>query len=221
MGTGLKMRKGLGKLAGTLTAGLLSLGLSRIATAQDQQIDPSWLSSDFASKTVTFQLIAGLRGLNGGLNYNGFRDGGLTLVVPLGWRIEINFRNHDGVLPHSAEVIRPQTPLPTQPVEPAIPKAFTNKLLEGLPSEARDEMLFTAQPPGEYLIYCGVPGHGAAGMWIRLRVAAVWKPALMATGGGRDPAHDLAESRPFVTAYDSSFRQAHRRSSNHSNWHSQ
>lgn len=164
MSTGSEMRKGLGKTASILTAGLLSMGLTRIATAQDQQIDPSRLRWDSASKTVTFQLIAGLTGQNGALNYNGFHDSGLTLVVPLGWRIEINFRNHDGVLPHSAEVIRPQTPLPTQPVEPAIPRAFTNKLLEGLPSEARDEMGFVAQPVGEYLIYCGVPGHGAAGM---------------------------------------------------------
>jgi uncharacterized cupredoxin-like copper-binding protein len=33
-------------------------------------------------------------------------------------------------------------------------------------------MRFAAQPAGEYLIACGVPGHGAAGMWLRLRVSA-------------------------------------------------
>jgi len=45
-------------------------------------IDPTWLSFDAPGKTVRFQLIAGLTGLNGALNFNGFSDGGLTLVVP-------------------------------------------------------------------------------------------------------------------------------------------
>jgi len=31
--------------------------------------------------TARFQLIAGLTGLNGALNFNGFADGGLTFVV--------------------------------------------------------------------------------------------------------------------------------------------
>ena len=86
------------------------------------------------------------------------------------------------MLPHSAEVIKPQTPLPTQPVSAAIPRAFTLKLAEGLPPQGTDVMRFAAQPAGEYLIFCGVPGHGAAGMWIRLRVSATAKtPALLLT----------------------------------------
>ncbi len=43
-------------------------------------------------------------------------------------------------------------------------------------------MRFVAQPVGEYLIFCGVPGHGASGMWIRLRVSATAPaPALLLT----------------------------------------
>src|SRR5690242_11918866 len=162
--------------------GLVIVSLGVPASAQQQRVDPTWLSFDTAAKTVRFQLIAGLTGLNGALNFNGFRDGELTLVVPVGWKTEIDFRNHDGMLPHSAQVIAPQTPLPTQPVGPAIPRAFTLKLAEGLPSEATDIMRFAAEPAGEYLIVCGVPGHGAAGMWIRLRVSATAKtPALLLT----------------------------------------
>src|SRR6059058_1607747 len=152
------------------------------AVGPGPDIDPAWLSVDAPAKTVRFQLIAGLTGVNGALNFNGFSDGGLTLVAPVGWQTEIDFRNHDGMLPHSAQVIAPQTPLPTQPVGPAIPRAFTFKLVEGLPSEATDIMRFAAQPAGEYLIFCGVPGHGAAGMWIRLRVSATaTTPALLLT----------------------------------------
>ena len=166
----------------------LALALSLVcslavsAGAQQQKVDSTWLSFDTAAKTAKFQLIAGLTGLNGALNFNGFRDGQLTLVIPVGWKAEIAFKNHDGMLPHSAEVISPQTPLPVQPVSPAIPRAFTLKLAAGLPPQGTDVMRFAAQPPGEYLIFCGVPGHGAAGMWIRLRVSATAQaPALLRT----------------------------------------
>ena len=162
--------------------GLVTLSLAVPASAQQQRVDPTWLTFDKTAKTVRFHLIAGLTGLNGALNFNGFRDGKLTLVVPVGWQTEIDFRNHDGMLPHSAEVIAPQMPLPTQPGDPAIPLAFTLKLAQGLPSEATDVMRFAAEPAGEYLIFCGVPGHGAAGMWIRLRVSATARtPALLLT----------------------------------------
>jgi len=152
------------------------------ADAEQQAIDPTWLSFDAAARRARFQLIAGLTGLNGALNFNGFSDGGLTFVVPVGWQIEIDFRNHDGMLPHSAEIITPPAPLPVQSVAPAIPRAFTLRLDEGLVSEATDTMRFTAQPAGDYVIFCGVPGHGAAGMWIRFQVSASAKtPALLLT----------------------------------------
>ena len=53
------------------------------------------------------------------------------------------------MLPHSAEVIAPQTPLPIQPVDAAIPRAFTLRPAEGLISEATDSMRFAAQPAGD------------------------------------------------------------------------
>jgi hypothetical protein len=88
----------------------------------------------------------------------------------------------NGVLPHSAEVIAPQTPPPALPGDPAIPRAFTLKLAQGLPSEATDDMRFAAQPAGDYMIVCGMPGHGPAGMWIRLRVSGTAKtPELQPT----------------------------------------
>ena len=158
------------------------------ANAQHRKVDSTWLTFDIAARTLHFQLIAGLTGLNGALNFNGFRDGELTLVVPTGWKTEISFRNHDGMLPHSAEVIAPQQPLPTQPVSPAISRAFTLNLEKGLPPEGTDNMRFTATPAGEYLIFCGVPGHGASGMWIRLRVSATARtPALLLTPAAARP----------------------------------
>jgi hypothetical protein len=122
-----------------------------------------WLKYDPASRTVTFELIAGP------FNFNGYTSGGATLVVPAKANVVINFVNKDGT-PHSAEIISGEGPLPNAAVDPAIPRAYTNKLLEGLPQEGTDVMRFTAPESGAYRIFCGVPGHGLSGMWIWMKV---------------------------------------------------
>jgi sulfocyanin SoxE-like protein len=122
-----------------------------------------WLSYDAATNTVTFELIAGP------FTFNGHRDGGATLVVPSKATIVMNFVNKDGTA-HSAIVIVGDGPIPNSPTEPAIPRAYTNKVLEGMPQEAKDIMRFPVPDSGTYRIVCGVPGHGLSGMWIWLKV---------------------------------------------------
>jgi plastocyanin len=118
-----------------------------------------WLKYDAGSNTVTFELIAGP------FNFNGYTSGGATLTVPSKANVVINFVNKDGT-PHSAEVISGDGPIPNAATDPALPRAFTNKVLEGLPQEATDNMRFTVPESGKYRIFCGVPGHGLSGMWI-------------------------------------------------------
>jgi len=121
------------------------------------------LSYDPATNTVTFDLVAGP------FTFNGARNGGATLTVPPKANLVINFVNKDGT-PHSAEVISGEGPLPNSSTDPAIPRAYTNKALEGLPQEATDVMRFPVPDTGSYRIFCGVPGHGLSGMWIWLKV---------------------------------------------------
>lgn len=125
---------------------------------QDQR-----LKYDAAVNTVTFELIAGP------FNFNGYASGGGTLKLPPKANVVINFVNKDGT-PHSAEVISGDGPTPNAAIDPAIPRAYTNKVLEGLPQEAGDVMRFTVPDSGTYRIFCGVPGHGLSGMWIWMRV---------------------------------------------------
>ena len=151
-----------------------------------QRVDSSWLAVDTATRTLEFDLIAGLTGLNGALNFNGFRDGGLTVTVPLNWHVVMHFSNHDGMLPHSAAVI-PDGPVPaTGAVAAAFSQAVTLKLQEGLTFSEQDDLKFVANKLGSYLVICGVPGHAAAGMWIRFKVDdGVPRPAVAATPAGR------------------------------------
>jgi sulfocyanin len=152
-------------------------------TPQKPQIDCSWLTVDSMAKTVTLQLTAGLTQLNGGLNFNGFNDGKLTLNVPANWTVLIRFTNHDQNLPHSVEVIDSLKPIPAGPVDPAFSRAMTVRLMQGLGGGESDSLRFVANKPGSYLIFCAVPGHGLAGMWLRLKVSPAEKrPSLVASG---------------------------------------
>ena len=151
-----------------------------LVKGQQQPVDPHWLSVNATAKTLRFQLTAGLTGLNGALNFNGYSDGGLTLTIPTGWTVEMDFVNNDGMLPHSAIVVAATLPIPATPSGAAISRAVTIRPSEGLPPLGKDTMRFTAAPAGDYFIVCGVPGHATAGMWIRLLVSDTAKAPTMA-----------------------------------------
>jgi sulfocyanin len=132
------------------------------------------LTYDAATKTVTFALKAGAPpapGASGSFNFNGYSSGAATLVVPPSAKIVMNFVNLDGV-PHSAMLIPDTDPMPAVGGDPAIPRAYTKDVAEGIPQGGTDAMIFTAPASGSFRIFCGVPGHGQSGMWIRFKVDA-------------------------------------------------
>lgn len=131
--------------------------------AADPAGPDKWLSYDAGTNTVTFELIAGP------FTFNGYRNGEGTLVVPPKANIVMNFVNKDGT-PHSAIVISGEGPIPNSASDPAIPRAYTSKVLEGMPQEAGDVMRFPVPESGTYRIFCGVPGHGLSGMWIWMKI---------------------------------------------------
>lgn len=160
-------------LTALLVAGAAATAVAQAAPAP-RQPDPSWLAWNATTRTTTFKLIGGLTGTGAKspFNFNGYTDGELTLSVPSGSTVVVNFVNDDGT-PHSAEVIADKKPLPNMSDgQPAIPRAYTKQALEGMAQGMTDNMRFTAAPVGDYLFFCGVPGHGLSGMWIRLKVTA-------------------------------------------------
>jgi sulfocyanin len=154
-------------LAALLASATLSPSLAAAQTTASA--DAQWLKWDAGTKTVTFELIAGLDGAKSPFNFNGYTDGEANLIVPAGSTVVMNFVQKDGT-PHSAEIIADKEPMPNMAGEPAIPRAYTNKVAEGLPQEAKDVIRFTAPDSGSFRIFCGVPGHGLSGMWIRFTV---------------------------------------------------
>jgi plastocyanin len=121
--------------------------------------DNRFLSFDAATNKVTFLLAAGP------FVFDGFGNGQATLTVPPNSTVWFNFVQDDGT-PHSAEVASGDGPVPNSGGDPAIPRAYTNKVIEGLAQGATDVMKFTVPESGKFRIICGVPGHAAGGMWI-------------------------------------------------------
>lgn len=130
-----------------------------------------FISYDPAAKTVALKLFAAHGSVNGGMNFNGASNGNSTITVPVGWTVSWQFKNEDAI-PHSAIVLANKMPFPAQPQVPAIPRAYTNDVTAGLPTNGTDQTTFKASPAGQYVIACGVPGHAPSGMWINFNVSA-------------------------------------------------
>jgi sulfocyanin len=131
----------------------------------------TFMTVNAAAKNVSINLYAAYGSANGGMNFNGGSKGDQTITVPLGWSVHIAFQNKDAI-PHSAILLPDHLPLPAQPDNPAIARAYTKDVTGGIPTDGTDTMDFTAAPAGNYLIVCGVPGHGPSGMYIKFVVSA-------------------------------------------------
>jgi sulfocyanin len=147
---------------------VLVAGAGRSAGAQASAPAPGsgsnqYVKWDSQTNTATFDLVAGP------FKFNDASNGSATFTVPAKANVVINFVNKDGT-PHSAMVISGDGPVPNAADEPAIPRAYTNKVQEGLAQEATDVMKFTAPDSGKFRIVCGVPGHALSGMWIWMNV---------------------------------------------------
>lgn len=141
----------------------------------EERVVPPWLRADIAARTVTVDLAAGVDKASGSWHFNGFANGDATLVVPTGWRVTMQLANHDPDVPHSVMVIaapadESEIPASAEDTQPAIPGASSPRPTEGIGPGQAETIAFTAAPAGDYLLFCGVPGHGVTGMWLRFEV---------------------------------------------------
>ena len=150
-----------------------------VAAEPDVKVN-EFLSYDPAAKTVKLKLNSAHGSNNGGMNFNGGFSGNSTITIPVGWSVSWSFTNEDAI-PHSAIVLANKQPFPAQPQDPAIPRAYTNDVTAGLATNKTDQTTFKAQPAGQYVIACGVPGHAPSGMWIHFDVSADAKVPAYAT----------------------------------------
>jgi sulfocyanin len=159
-------------LKALIVVGLLLVGSS--SSYAGEPVVPSWMSIDAGAHKVTMDVIAGFNPNNSSWNLNGDYEGDMTVVVPEGWRVEITFTNHDGDVPHSLVVMADPGPdnLPLQAgrEQAAFARAYSKSPEQGISAGDRDTISFKTDKTGDFLWFCGVPGHGQSGMWIRFAV---------------------------------------------------
>jgi sulfocyanin len=139
---------------------------------------------DEAAKAVTFEVVAGLTSVNGSWNFNGHAKGDLTITVPVGWTVTMNFSSHDANVPHSLYLTDQAPPYPNvMPDQPAIPRAYSINLMQGIGPGKSDTLRFLVPKAGRYYMACGVPGHAASGMWDRFEVSSeIQRPEVQTKG---------------------------------------
>ncbi len=118
-----------------------------------------FVSYDAATKTLTWKALAGYKGVNLGLDFDGEANGAMKVSVPVGWTVVVNFSNV-GAINHSAAVVSGGTT-----TTPAFPGASTPSPTTGTAPGQTATFTFLAATPGRYRLACLLPGHEDRGMW--------------------------------------------------------
>ena len=146
------------------------------AGKQKPKIDPKNVGAsivwDAATKTATIPVVSGLTANAGGWNFNGYARGQMRIIVPVGAKVVIQYYNDD-IVPHSAIIVAgTASTVPSAPSAPVFAGATTTRGETGLMTGNSDELRFTADKAGKYLLVCGIPGHALSGMWDWFEVSA-------------------------------------------------
>jgi hypothetical protein len=162
-----------------------------LLAANEEHRVPSWMKIEKEAHLVRLNIVSGFNANNGGLNYNGYFSGDMAVVVPPIWTVDIAFKNNDAMLPHSLIVTKPFQeggfPDLAGADKVAIPRAYTNDPEQGIPSPKTDSVRFAAKAAGDFYFFCGAPGHGHGGMWVKLKIdAAAETPSIVVADTATD-----------------------------------
>ena len=151
---------------------LLALLAARPLAAQGAgAAEPApWVAADPTARTATITLEVTAPAGSPSALLNGYREGGVQIVVPLRWTVIWDWRSADSTGKHSLVVMAEREKLPTEGGRPAFTNAMSRSVTAGLAAGQSDRTTFEAEESGWYWLLCGVPGHAIAGEWIGLRV---------------------------------------------------
>jgi hypothetical protein len=138
-------------------------------SAQQAGSLPQWMTVDSSGRAITLELkVEAAAGAPATIA--GYRQGGVQVVVPLGWTVRWRWTNADSAATHSLVVMAEREKLPAEGGRPAFDNAMSRSVLPGLGAGKTDETTFTADQAGWYWLLCGVPAHALGGEWIGLKV---------------------------------------------------
>ena len=135
-----------------------------------------WFHVDEANQSVHMTITAGATDTKNYWNYNGGTNGDMTITVPVGFTVMIDFRNNDPNMAHSLGISATTSGFGAM-LEPDVvfegaltsnPTSMVEATMPGL----EESIMFVASAPGDYAMVCYIPGHAATGMWIYFNVSA-------------------------------------------------
>ncbi len=135
---------------------------------------PSWYRMN--GDQVELDIVAGQTDRGNYWNYNGAQYGEMTITVPVGSNVTINFSNNDPNMAHSIGISAGFETAPAMvdavPVfEGAISENPTS-MTEATTSGQSTTISFVASEAGEYTMVCYIAGHAVSGMWVKFVVSA-------------------------------------------------
>ena len=137
---------------------------------------PTWIKSDPASKTVRLDVAADWNANNNkagcGGNINGYFGGSVTVLIPEGWRVTIDYHVIGDKHWHSLMLTKPFDPknLPIRLSEAeAVDGVHSRSPIEGLAPGDNDQLQFTSKG-GSYWLISAAGTDLISGHWIRLDV---------------------------------------------------
>jgi sulfocyanin len=164
--------------SGLIAAGLLlAAGVGAFAHPAPRHAVSKFLAVNAKAKTVTLTILAGDGGNNGGMNFNGYSKGQMVITVPVGWTVDVAFKN-EGSLPHSVVFDAWNAPLTSTTVKPVFAGATSPNPITGTPTGGSAKFHFKAAKVGKYRMICAFPGHAAIGMWDTFVVAKGGAPSI-------------------------------------------
>jgi sulfocyanin len=145
------------------------------AAASSEMTMRDWFHVDEANQSVHMTITAGLTDAKMFWNFNGATDGDMTITVPVGYTVMIDFKNDDPNMAHSLGISAMTSGFgasvdPTPAFEGALTQNATSMMDATMPGE-EERITFTADAAGEYTMVCYIPGHAATGMWVRFNVS--------------------------------------------------
>lgn len=137
---------------------------------------PDWYVVDHDARTVDLSIVAGASPDNNYWNFNGFVRGQISIVVPAGYTVSVEFTNRDPNMAHSLGVSAERSNFMTPPAPtPVFAGAITGNpqsMLEATMPGETESVRFLADTAGEYSLVCYIAGHSAVGMWVFFDVSA-------------------------------------------------
>ncbi|MSR07320.1 MAG: hypothetical protein EXR93_09690 [Gemmatimonadetes bacterium] len=136
--------------------------------------EPDWFSVDHKARTVSMKVVASQNPSHTAWAFNDHDHGNMTITVPEGYAITIEFTNDDYMKHSVGLVARPTGEMPTLPdATPVFPGAMSSNPNDQATDQGESETLrFTASKRGKYILICLIPSHAIAGMWVNFDVAA-------------------------------------------------